>query len=48
MSNTIKKPTMPDFDKDEFTKFPTVAILYIIELLEAIAISQGIELIDPD
>lgn len=48
MSNTIKKPTMPAFDKDEFTKFPTVAILYIIELLEAIAESQGIVLEEPD
>lgn len=46
--NPIIRPVLPNSDKTEVSDQATVILLYIIELLEAIAISQGIELVDPD
>ena len=43
----IQKPKVPDSDKNEIKKDCSAIELYIIELLEAIAESQGIQLEEP-
>ncbi len=48
MSKPIKKPVIPPVDKGEIDKSVSVCLLYIIELLEAIAESQGIIFEEPD
>lgn len=48
MSDIIKKPSKPIYDIKEFDTNSPVIFLYIVELLEAIAKSQGIELEEPD